>query len=95
MTIKAFLATDSDGDVYMYFIDDSKWLKRDKNGNWIVTKDYPEDDCDCVNLSNEFNFSESFGYLNKYIKSELERIHIPTKDEDPVEIDINLSINWF
>lgn len=95
MTIKAFLATDSDGDVYMYFIDDSKWLKKDKNGNWIVTKDYPEDDCDCVNLSSEVNFSDSFGYLNKYIKSELERIHIPTKDEDPVEIDINLSINWF
>lgn len=95
MTIKAFLATDSDGDVYMYFIDDSKWLKRDKNGDWIVSKDYPEDDCDCVNLSNEVNLSESFGYLDKYIKNELERIHIPTKDEDPVEIDINLSINWF
>lgn len=95
MTIKAFLATDSDGDVYMYFIDDSKWLKRDKNGNWLVTKDYPEDDCDCVNLSSEDSLSDSFGYLDKYIKSELERIHIPTKDEDPVEIDINLSINWF
>lgn len=95
MTIKAFLATDSDGDVYMYFIDDSKWLKRNEDGNWIVTEDYPEDDYDCVNLSSEINFSDSFGYLDKYIKSELERIHIPTKDEDPVEIDINLSINWY
>lgn len=95
MTIKAFLATDSNGDVYMYFIDDSKWLKRDKNGDWIVTTDYPEDEYDCVNLSNEDSLADSFGYLDKYIKSELERIHIPTKDEDLVEIDINLSINWF
>lgn len=95
MTIKAFLATDSDGDVYMYFIDDSKWLKRDEDGDWEIAEDSPEDEYDIVNISSEHDLSDSFGCLKKYIKNELERVHIPTKDEDPVEIDINLSINWY
>lgn len=39
--------------------------------------------------------SETFGFLCDAVSAELERVHIPTKDEDPVELDINISINWY
>lgn len=55
-----------------------------------VSSDY-EKEWDCINL----NMRASFGVFKECLENELDRIYIPTKDEDPVEIDINLSINWF
>lgn len=94
MTIKAFLATDSDDATFMYFIDSAEHLQRDSNGDWEVSDEY-EKDWECVNIQDSWDVGETFRIFKDYIEKELERIHIPTKDEDPVEIDINLSIHWY
>lgn len=92
MTIKAFLATDSDDSTYMYFIDNAELLQRNSDGEWEVSD---EEEFKCVDIYDSWDMGETFGVLADYIGKELERIHVPTKDEDPVEIEINLSINWF
>lgn len=94
MIIKAFLATDNDDSTYMYFIDSTEYLRRDSDGDWEVSDDY-EEEWECANIYDSWDMEENFGILAERIREELERIHIPTKDEDPVEIEINLSINWF
>lgn len=94
MTIKAFLATDSNDDTYMYFIDDVNYLQRDYDGDWEVSDEY-EKEWECVDLSSEYDKDDSFGMFKEYVESELKRIHVPTKDEDPVEIEINLSLSWY
>lgn len=94
MTIKAFLATDASGETYIYFIDDPRWLQKDEDGTWDISDDFTED-YDIVDIRDEYDMNETFGFLSDAISDELDRVHIPTKDEDPVEIDINLSINWY
>lgn len=93
MTIKAFLATDDDGDTYIYLIDDPKWLQKDEDGDWDVC-DY-EGNWEMANIRDEYDMSETFGFLSDAITAELDRVHIPSKGEGPVEIDINLSLSWY
>ena len=93
MTIKAYIATDSDDSTYIFFIDSAEWLYRDEDGEWQVSEDYPDEDWEYVDISDSDEIEESFGWLAKYIKDELDKIHIPSKDEDPVELDVNFSIS--
>lgn len=91
MTIKAFLATDDDGETYIYLIDNIKWLQKDEDGDWNVH----EIDCESANIRDNYDMGAVFGWLSNAISDELDRIHIPSKGEDPVEVDINISLNWY
>lgn len=93
MIVKAFLATDDDGETYIYLIDDPKWLQKDEEGTWDICG--YEGNYETANIRDEYEMSEIFGFLSDAIAAELDRVHIPNKGENPVEIDINLSLNWY
>lgn len=98
MTIKGYLAPDSDNTTYLYFMQDPSYLERDEDGEWQVLDKYYEDyspKLPIVNLKDNWDLDVSFGILREIIENELEHVQFPTKDEDPVEIELNLSINWF
>lgn len=90
----AILATDADERTFIYMTDSVDQIDR-TNGIWNWKKGVLKGQC--AHIKNGDQMRHIFGVFHEYVSEQLESIPIPTKDDDPLEIDINFktSINWY
>lgn len=89
----AILATDIGGKTFIYMTDSVEHIER-KEGIWNWKSGIRGH---CADINEKWQMHNLFGIFHEYISEQLESVPIPTKDDDPLEIEINFktSINWY